>query len=307
MRVVFFGTPEFAAVSLDAVLESKHEVVGVVAQPDRKAGRGLKVHRPETALLAESRGVPVLQPSKIRTDEFLDSIREMHPDVGVVVAYGRILPSALLEIPPHGFLNVHASILPAYRGAAPIQRAIESGEEETGVSIMQVDEELDHGAVFEIVRTPIDPDERAPDLFARLAKLGAAALVDVLDAIEAGTARASEQDHASASLAPKIDKSESVVDWHEPARKIYDRFRAFEPWPGVSAVIGDERVRLLEMYPVSGDGEPGSILDVDGNAIVVATADGALRIERMQRPGKGPVSGADFARGRQLSKGARLS
>lgn len=229
MRIVFFGTPEFAATTLNAVLESPHEVVAVVAQPDRKAGRGMKVHRPETAVLAESRNIPVLQPTKIRTDEFLDSIRALSPDIGVVVAYGRILPGTLLEIPRHGFLNVHASILPAYRGAAPIQRAIENGETETGVSIMQVDEELDHGPVFDIVRTHVDPDERADELFRRLAGIGGEALVRVLDAIERGNASSTEQDHERATVAPRIEKQESLVDWSMSATRIYDRFARSTP------------------------------------------------------------------------------
>jgi methionyl-tRNA formyltransferase len=308
VRVVFFGTPAFAAVSLEAILASSHEVVAVVAQPDRKAGRGMRMHRPETALLAEARGIPVFQPAKIRTDEFLDSVRALNADVGVVVAYGRILPASLLEIPRHGFLNVHASILPAYRGAAPIQRAIENGDTETGVSIMRVDEELDHGPVFDIVRTPIEPDERAPQLFERLARLGGDALVSVLDAISSGRAQPTEQEHERATIASKIEKDEGVVDWTMPAKLIYDRFRAFDPWPGVSLRAQDEMLRLVDIRPVDArGGEPGAIVSFEHDSIVVSTSDGALRLTRVQRPGKSPVSGADFARGRRLKPGSRMS
>jgi methionyl-tRNA formyltransferase len=313
MRVVFFGTPAFAAASLEAILGSSHEVLAVVAQPDRKAGRGMKLHRPETAVLAESRGIDVMQPPKVRDEAFLESIRALRPDVGVVVAYGRILPAALLEIPPRGFLNVHGSILPAYRGAAPIQRAIENGETETGVSIMQLDEQLDHGPVFDIVRAPIGPEERAPELFGRLGLIGAGALVRVLDAIESGSARAVEQDHDRATLAPKIDKSEGLVSWNMSARQIHDRFRAFDPWPGVSVVIEDEVVRLVDVRlgpeltsAARGPIEPGTLLEVDGERIVVATAEGTLRLARVQRPGKAPVTGADFAHGRRIATGSRL-
>lgn len=309
MRIVFFGTPGFAATTLDAVLRSRHDVVGVVAQPDRKAGRGMKVHRPETATLAESRGIPVLQPAKIRTEEFLAAIRAMQPDAGVVVAYGRILPAALLEIPRHGFLNVHGSILPAWRGAAPIQRAIENGDTETGVSIMQLDEELDHGPVFEIARTPIGPDERSPQLFDRLAVIGGEAIVRVLDAIDDGTARATEQNHSLATIAPKIEKHEGLVDLGMPARTIYDRFRAFDPWPGLSLVVGDETVRIVDMkrIDISAAARPGTVLSIDPDGVAVATGAGAICLTKLQRPGKGPVSAADFARGRRIETGARLA
>jgi methionyl-tRNA formyltransferase len=307
VRVVFFGTPGFAATSLAALIESTHEVVAVVAQPDRKAGRGMKVQRPDTVLLSESEGLPVLQPSRIRDEAFLDTVRSLNPDAGVVVAYGRILPLTLLEIPACGFLNVHASILPAYRGAAPIQRAIENGERETGVSIMQVDEDLDHGPVFEIVRTEIGPDERAPELFERLAQIGATALVRVLDALEAGTARSTEQNHDDATLAPKIDKSEGTVNWNMSAEVIYNRFRAFHPWPGVSVTIGGELVRLVEIRPAGRwSEEAGTLVAFDDDAIIVSAAEGSLRLLRVQRPGKGAVTGAELARGLRVNRGSRL-
>jgi methionyl-tRNA formyltransferase len=307
VRVVFFGTPGFAATSLAALIESTHEVVAVVAQPDRKAGRGMKVQRPDTVLLSESEGLPVVQPSRIRDEAFLDTVRSLNPDAGVVVAYGRILPLTLLEIPACGFLNVHASILPAYRGAAPIQRAIENGERETGVSIMQVDEDLDHGPVFEIVRTEIGPDERAPELFERLAQIGATALVRVLDALEAGTARSTDQNHDDATLAPKIDKSEGTVNWNMSAESIFNRFRAFHPWPGVSVTLGGELVRLVEIRPAGHRSEEaGTLVAFDDDAIIVSAAGGSLRLLRVQRPGKGAVTGAELARGLRLIRGSRL-
>lgn len=297
MRVVFFGTPEFAVPSLEAVARA-HDVVLVVAQPDKPAGRGMKLQAPAVAVKAREFGLPLAQPPKIRNDEFLAQIRVLAPDIGIVVAYGKILPAALLEIPARGFLNVHASILPYYRGAAPIQRAIERGERETGVTIMRVDEELDHGPMLAIERTPIDPDERTPQLAARLARIGAEALARVLDAFPAET----PQDHALATLAPKIEKSEGQVDWRQPARVIYDRFRAFDPWPGLTA----GELKLLDLRPAAGQGMPGTILDIDDGGVVVATGDCALRLVTVQRPGKPRVAAADLARGSGWKSGSVL-
>lgn len=288
MRLVFFGTPEFAVPSLEAVSRA-HEVVLVVAQPDKPAGRGMKMHAPAVALKARELGLPLAQPPKIRNEEFLAQIRAAAPDAGIVVAYGKILPASLLEIPRHGFFNVHGSILPYYRGAAPIQRAIERGERETGVTIMRVDEELDHGAMLAIERTPIDPDEHTPQLAARLSLLGAEALVRVLESMPPET----PQEHALATFAPKIDKSEGQVDWSEPARAIYDKYRAFDPWPGVTA----GELKLIDIKPVDGRGTPGTILGIDDGGVVVATGDGALRLITVQRPGKPRVAAADLARG----------
>src|SRR5437016_205417 len=218
MRLVFFGTPSFAVPSLDALVR-QHEVALVVAQPDKPAGRGMKMQPPAVALRARELGLTLAQPAKIRDAAFLDSIAALRPDAGIVVAYGKIFPAALLQIPARGFLNVHASLLPKYRGAAPIQRAIERGERETGVTIMRVDEELDHGPMLLAARTDIGPDEHAPSLASRLSVVGAAALLDAL----AGTPAEIPQEHAQATLAPKIEKSEGAVDWHAPARAIYDK------------------------------------------------------------------------------------
>jgi methionyl-tRNA formyltransferase len=268
----------------------------------------MKLQKPPVAAVAEREGLPLLQPSKIRTEEFLASFLAFAPDIAVVVAYGRILPKRLLDASPHGFLNVHGSILPKYRGAAPIQRAIEAGETETGVSIMLLDEELDHGPVYSIARTPIGPDERTPDLFARLAELGGREIVSVLDAFEAGTARAVEQDHAAATFAAKIEKDEGDVAWHVPAREIYDRFRAFDPWPGIRATIHDEPVKLIDVMPAQDvGGAPGTVVAIDRDSFTIATASGALRILAAQRPGKPRVSGGDYARGARLVVGTRLA
>jgi methionyl-tRNA formyltransferase len=288
VRLVFFGTPEFAVPALDAVAR-EHEVALVVAQPDRPAGRGMKMHAPAVAVRAKELGIPLLQPAKIRTEEFLDAIRRVEPDCGIVVAYGRILPATLLAIPTHGFLNVHGSILPRWRGAAPIQRAIEAGDAETGVTIMRVDEQLDHGPMLRIVTTPIDPDERTPALARRLSSLGGEALAEVLRAMPPDV----EQDHASATHAPKIEKEEGQVTFDEPARVIYNRFRAFDPWPGITF----HDLKLTAMQPAAGDGGPRTILSLDDDGVVLACGEGAIRVTEMQRPGKPRTPAAVVARG----------
>jgi methionyl-tRNA formyltransferase len=303
VRIVFFGTPEFAVPSLEAV-HREHEVALVVAQPDRPAGRGMKMHVPPVIARARELGLPTAQPPKIRNAELLDSIAQLKPDAGVVVAYGKILPAALLEIPKEGFFNVHGSILPKYRGAAPIQRAIEAGEIETGVTIMRVDEELDHGPMLLIAKTEIGPDERTPALAQRLSHIGAEALARVLREERVET----PQDHAQATLAPKIEKAEGEITFHEPARVIYNRFRAFDPWPGIFY----KDVKLTEISgaaPASGAGSSGSsaaeaaaapqgtILELSDEGVVVATAEGAIRILEMQRPGKPRTPAGALARG----------
>jgi methionyl-tRNA formyltransferase len=297
VRIVFFGTPQFAVPSLDA-LARVHEIALVVAQPDKPAGRGMKLQAPAVAVRARSLGLPLAQPPKIRDAAFLQSIAALQPDAGIVVAYGKILPAALLQIPPHGFFNVHASLLPKYRGAAPIQRAIEHGERETGVTIMRVDEELDHGPMLAMARTEIDPDEHTPALAARLATLGASALAEVLASMPPDT----PQDHAQATLAPKIEKSEGAVDWSEPARKIYDKFRAFDPWPGLFT----PELKLIDIRPASGQGAPGTILSIDEGGVVVAAGEGAIRLLTVQRAGKPRVAAADLAHGTGWAVGGRL-
>jgi methionyl-tRNA formyltransferase len=297
VRIVFFGTPEFAVPSLDAV-HREHDVALVVAQPDRPAGRGMKMHVPAVIVRARELGLSVAQPLKVR--EVLDAVAALKPDAGVVVAYGKILPAALLEIPKLGFFNVHGSILPKYRGAAPIQRAIENGETETGVTIMRVDEQLDHGPMLLIEKTAIDPDEHTPAVAQRLSHIGADALARVLRELPPET----PQDHAQATIAPKIEKAEGEVTFKESARAIYDKFRAFDPWPGIFY----QDVKLTDVFcgaaPASGAGTcdasaaaPQSIVSIDDDGVVIACAEGALRIREMQRPGKPRTPAGAVARG----------
>lgn len=303
MRIVFFGTPEFAVPSLRAIVESQHELIGVVAQPDKPAGRHMQLQTPAVAALAKSLEIPLMQPPRVRDDAFLAALRDLDPDLCVVVAYGKILPRALLVMPRHGFINVHASLLPKYRGAAPIQRAIENGETTTGVTIMRVDEELDHGPMLQSAALEIGPDEHTPSLAARLAALGGETLVKSLDDIEAGTAREVEQDHAAATYAKKIEKEEGRLDWTTPARVLYNRFRAFDPWPGLFADFGGETIKLLDVrpWPLQRNVRPGELAAAGEEGVDIATSDGALRLIAVQRPGKKPVRAIEFARMKGLA------
>jgi methionyl-tRNA formyltransferase len=304
LRIVFFGTPEFAVPSLEAVA-SEHEVILAVAQPDRPAGRGMHTQSPPVAVRARDLGIDVVQPAKIRDPQFLKRIEQLAPDAAVVVAYGRILPANLLFTPRHGFFNVHASLLPKYRGAAPIQRAIEAGETTTGVSIMRVDEALDHGPVLAIQSLNIEPDDHTPSLALRLSQTGANALVRSLADVMRGRAKETPQDHSRATYAARIEKSEGQLTWNVPARDIYNKFRAFDPWPGVT-IGGLKLIDIRSGVSPATSAAPGTIIEITNEAVIVATSDGTLKLLRVQRPGKAPISAPESARASGWRVGARL-
>ena len=301
MRVIFLGTPDFAIPSLEALVRD-HTIVLVVAQPDKPAGRGMKLTPPPVAVRAKEFGFELSQPMKVRDELFLKRVEAMQPDIGIVVAYGKILPKALLEIPRYGFVNVHGSILPKYRGAAPIQRAIEAGETTTGVTIMRVDEELDDGAMFAIETTAIGPEERAPSVARGLAALGGELLAGVLREIANGTARETPQDHARATYAPKVEKREGLVTFSESPMNIYNRFRAFDPWPGVFFESDGETIRIVEMEREDVSAPPREIVAISNDGVVL---DG-LRLVTLQRPGKQRTSAAAVARALGWQVGAPI-
>jgi methionyl-tRNA formyltransferase len=296
LRVAYFGTPEFAVPPLDAIAASSHDVVVVVAQPDRPAGRGMKMHQPAVAKRASELGIPLLQPAKIRTEDFLGQIRASGCDIAVVVAYGRILPSPLLAVPPHGFINIHGSILPRWRGAAPIQRAIEAGDRRTGVTIMRVDEELDHGPVIRVATTEIGPHETSTQLARRLSLLGASEIVTALDDIASAVAAETEQDHSAATHASKLSREESHIDWSEPAQSIYDRWRAFQPWPGLDFVVDGELLKIARASGVVPRSIAPGDFETEDSRVLAGTPQGALIIDELQRAGKKPASAADVLR-----------
>ena len=279
LRIVFFGTPEFAVPSLHAVMHSGHQLVGVVSQPDRPKGRGHQVQFTPTKALAESFGHLVLQPAKIRDEAFLQQIRDLKPDLGVVVAYGRILPDALLAIPRLGMINVHASILPRYRGAAPIQRAVLAGDAETGVTIMRVITEMDAGPTFAVGRVPIPPDATSGDMEHTLADLGARLLLPVVDDLAAGRAVETPQDASQATHAAKITKAEGPIDWAEPSDAIHNKVRGLQPWPLASTHLAGQRLVLRRTVPAPA-GARSPFPQTDGARSPFHQTDGARPPER---------------------------
>ena len=310
LRIVFFGTPEFAVPSLQALLGSRHPVLAVVSQPDRPKGRGQRLQATPTKAAALAAGVPVLQPARIREDGFLGSLREMQADLGVVAAYGKILPDELLALPRLGLINVHASLLPRYRGAAPIHRAVIDGEPVTGVTIMRIVRELDAGPMMARAEHPIGHDDTSVDVERALAALGAPLLLTVIEQLAAGTAVEVPQDDAAATFAPKIAREEGAVDWRLPAAAIHNRVRGLQPWPLVSARLEGVRY-LLHRTALTGAREnapAGTIVACAGDELSVAAGDGAvLRILQIQPEGRRVLSAREFLAGRHISPGARFT
>jgi methionyl-tRNA formyltransferase len=296
LRIVFAGTPEFAVPSLRAAAE-RNEVVAVYTQPDRPAGRGRDLRPSPVKLEAVRRGLPVLQPDTLRSALSRDALRALQPDLLVVVAYGLILPQAILDIPRYGGWNVHASLLPRWRGAAPIQRAIEAGDRETGVCLMQMEKGLDTGPVLLVQRIAIGETETGGQLHDRLAALGAQTLSDGLGLLRAGLKPvATPQAAVGVTYAHKLDKGEARLDWSRPAGELARKVRAFNPWPMAETTLGDARVRVhaAVAIPRTGDAAPGTVLAASRDGIDIACAEGALRIGVLQRDGGKAVTAADF-------------
>ena len=306
MRLVFAGTPEFARASLRALVDSGRIPVAVLTQPDRPAGRGRKLTASPVKQYAQERGIPVLQPATLRNDEAAAELAALQPDLLIVAAYGLILPQNVLDIPTHGCLNVHASVLPRWRGAAPIQAAILAGDATTGISLMAMTAGLDCGPVYYVATLDIGANETAAELHDRLALLGGKALVEQLDAIVAGEIEAVEQDDALATYAPKIEKADAEIDWALPAVEIARRVRAYNPFPGAFTyggrrLAGDHReqspshrIKIWRASETQGTGEPGTVLQFDRDGIVVACGRAALRLEELQLPGKRRATAQEF-------------
>jgi methionyl-tRNA formyltransferase len=309
LRIVYFGTPAFAVPSLERLLASRHDVIAVVSQPDRPKGRGQHLHPTPTKEVALAHNVPVLQPSRIKDEAFLQAIRDLTPDLGVVAAFGRILPDSLLAIPRLGMINVHASLLPRYRGAAPVHRAVLAGDAETGVTIMRVVSELDAGPMFAKQTVPIPPDATSADIEAALAAAGADLLLAVLDDLAAGRAIEMPQNDALATHAPKITKDEGTIDWTDPARSIHNKVRGLQPWPLAATTLRGVRY-VIRRSALTGQitaAAPGAIAVAHGDDLIVAAGGGsALRILELQPEGRRAMTAREFLAGHRLVVGDRF-
>jgi methionyl-tRNA formyltransferase len=310
MKLVFCGTPEFAVGTLEAVIAAGHEVALVLTQPDRAVGRGLEMHAPPVKVAALKHGIAVLQPEKIKNNvELRERLERIQPDAILVVAYGRIIPQWMLELPRFGNINLHGSLLPKYRGAAPIQWAVANGETTTGVTTMLLEAGLDTGPMLLARAVPIGEEETSVDLFAALAAVGSELMVETLAGLEAGTVHPQVQDHALATLAPILTREDGLVSFDRTAKEIYDRWRGFQPWPGAHTVLRGKKL-ILHAMRVVGDGSPVGdvgVLGVEGERLVVGCGGGTgLELMEVQMEGKKRMAAKDFLHGFQVRSGERL-
>jgi len=312
LRIIFMGTADLACASLRALCrETSFQVITVVSQPDKPKGRDMKLQPTPVKELALAEGLPVLQPRRARDEEFIAQLRALQPDLIVVAAYGQILPQTLLDIPRLGCLNVHTSLLPKYRGAAPIQWAILDGESETGVTIMKMDAGLDTGPMVSTTRTAITPEDNAQTLHDRLAALGGELLVETIPDYAAGKIVPTPQPAEGATYARKISKEDGLIDWSQPARALWNRVRGFTPWPGAYTHLNSDgaprllKIWLAEVVP-NRSGAPGEILHADKNGVVIACGEQALRVTQLQREGGRRMTAQEFLAGHPLKVGLRL-
>jgi methionyl-tRNA formyltransferase len=306
MKIIYMGTPQFAVPPLRALVKAGHEVAGVVTRIDKPAGRGRTLAEPVVKAVARDLGLTVYQPRRVREPEFIETLRKTNPDAIVVAAYGQILPKEILTLPKHGCVNIHASLLPKYRGAAPINWAIIRGETETGITIMQMDEGMDTGAVLMQESIPIGSKDTAGTLTEKLSLLGATMIAAALPLIEAGKLVPAQQDNAKATLAPILRKEDGLIDWKLAAAEIHDRVRGLSPWPGAYTFLEGKLIKLIETEIAAGSGEPGMIHQSGKDALDVGTGGGMLRILSIQPEGKKPMTAAEFLRGHRGVAGKKF-
>lgn len=306
LRIVFMGTPEFACPTLQKLIDRGEQVVGVVTQPDRPKGRGQQTLPPPVKVLAEAHGIPVFQPVKVRLPEAVEQVRAFAPDLIVVIAFGQILPKSLLEVPRLGCINVHASLLPRYRGAAPINWCIVNGESETGITTMQMDVGLDTGDMLLKKATPIDPDEDAQSLHDRLSLLGAEALAETLDLLVAGRLVPEKQDDSQTCYASMLKKEDGLISWDRDAAAIRNQIRGMAPWPGAYTHLDGKVLKIWRARTGKESGTPGTIIRADRTGLEVACEAGSLLIEELQLEGKKRLGVTDFLSGVRLAPGTIL-
>ena len=300
MRVVFMGTPDIAATCLKRILADGFQVVGVYTQPDRPKNRGMKLFPSPVKEVALEHNLPVFQPENFREEETVKELADLKPDVVAVVAYGRILPQKVLDVAPLGFINIHASLLPKYRGSAPYQWAVLDGLQETGVSAMYLCREMDAGDVIDVAKTPIDPNETAGMLLDRLAVLGAELLSSTLSKVEKGEAKGIPQDESLVCYAPMLDKSMCPIDFTKTAQQVHNQVRGLHPWPVATTCIGDKNMKIHETVIAEGKGEPGQILGLTKTGLLIACAEGAVEIRSLQAEGGKRMAAVDYFRGHPL-------
>lgn len=307
MRCIFMGSPPFAVPVFESLLESGHDLLALVTRPDKPRGRGREVVESQLVTLAKSKGIPVLQPQTTKSADFVDELRTLQPDVLMVASYGEILREDVLELAPHGALNIHGSLLPRYRGAAPIQSAVAAGDPVTGVSVQRMVLALDEGDVMLALETPIGPSDTSGDLFDRLAQLGGQAAIQALDLLESGNAQFTPQDAARATYARKLKKSDGEIDWSRSATELERHVRAMQPWPGAKAAAPDGKALIVQQARVveADSGEPGELLEA-GARCVVACGEGALELTTVKPAGKRAMDADAWLRGARLEAGARL-
>jgi len=307
MRLVFMGTPQFAVQPLRALQAAGHEITGVVTRIDKPAGRGRVLVSPPAKLAAGEMGLSVYQPRRVREPEFIATLRELAPEAIVVAAYGQILPKEILSLPKFGCINIHASLLPAYRGAAPINWAIIRGDRSTGITVMQMNEGMDTGDILMQESIPIGPEDTAGTLTGKLSILGAKLIAEAMPLLETGRLIPRQQDHGKATMAPLLKKEDGLINWELPAAEIHNRVRGFSPWPGAYAFLDGKMIKIIASEAVDGSGEPGLLYERDKNTLDVGTGSGLLRIVSMQPEGKKAMTAGEFLRGHRGVSGKKFT
>ena len=306
MKIIFMGTPDFAAASLEALIASRHEIQAVVTQPDKPKGRKGELTPPPVKVIAKREGIKVYQPLKVRDEEFVKTLRAYNPDVMVVVAFGQIIPLSILKMPKYGCVNIHGSLLPKYRGAAPIQWAVLDGEKETGITTILMDEGIDTGDILLKKTIKIDTDETSGSLFDKLMALGAETILETLDELEKGSLTPIKQGESPTAYAKMLTKAMGLIDFTKPAKELDCFVRGMDPWPSAYTLLAGKTLKLWKVRAVEGSGKAGSVIDIDKESFTIACGEGAIEVLEVQLEGKKRMSAGDFLKGSTLNIGQEL-
>jgi len=306
MKIIFMGTPDFAAASLEALIASRHEIQAVVTQPDKPKGRKGELTPPPVKVIAKREGIKVYQPLKVRDEEFVKTLRAYNPDVMVVVAFGQIIPLSILKMPKYGCVNIHGSLLPKYRGAAPIQWAVLDGEKETGITTILMDEGIDTGDILLKKTIKIDTDETSGSLFDKLMALGAETILETLDELEKGSLTPTKQGESPTAYAKMLTKAMGLIDFTKPAKELDCFVRGMDPWPSAYTLLAGKTLKLWKVRAVEGGGKAGSVIDIDKESFTIACGEGAIEVLEVQLEGKKRMSAGDFLKGSTLNIGQEL-